>query len=269
MLQRQSPLALSHGGGFCNRRASENTLSSCLCEPADGDNSRQSDKNKSPKVPFLETSAIFALMTRVLFVLLILTPQAFAAQAWDCEKPYWIAEPEIEEGMFQAAIGGSCTVRLDAETSTRRMLKVFHDELEKSGKYTIHTGPTAAEHDGMKGVRYDLTDPVSDPEGKVKIRQNVFLGSDDRSRILYETESTQVIAEGAAGYLKKVTFSAKMNKVSSGLTVHFANSVWVERPWMVFNFIFKPMGRKITEEKFELARQKLLEHFLETPKAIP
>jgi hypothetical protein len=187
------------------------------------------------------------------------------APAWECEKPYWIASPEIDDGIFQAAIGGSCSIRLSTTPSMNEVMRILRAELEKSGKFEIHSAPVSARHNDLNGFRYDLTDPVSDAKEKIKVRQNVFLGTDGVSRFLYDTESTDIKAEGHASFLQKVTFSAQMKMVTNGISVTFSNSVWVKRPWLVFNFIFRPMGEKITEEKFELARTRLLEHFLTKP----
>lgn len=197
--------------------------------------------------------------------LLVATTVARAADSrWQCEEPRWIDEPFLEGGIFYASVIGDCTVQLRKGDATfAELLAVFRNEVEKSGKYVLHSGPSAAEKNGMAGFRYDLTDPLRDEGSPLKIRQNMFMGTDGKSRFLYETSSTGIEGSGKAAYLRHVEFRSALERPSEGAAfrIRFQNAVEVQRPWFAFNFVFLPIGKSITLEKFTLARDKLLQHF--------
>ncbi|NDG27643.1 MAG: hypothetical protein EB120_10785, partial [Proteobacteria bacterium] len=81
----------------------------------------------------------------------------------------------------------------------------------------------------------------------------------------YRTESTAIQASGTASYLRYVSFETRVISNKNNHQVKLKNKVVVERPWFALSFLFKPLSAKITEDKFEIARNRLLEHLLSDP----
>jgi hypothetical protein len=187
---------------------------------------------------------------------------AVSGLSWSCGESKWDGRPKIVEGVFRARVVGDCSVEDAPRDAFPKLLEKFVELVKTSPRFTIHGGPWPEARDKVRGFRMDLTDNVAEEGTPLKIRQSMFIGTDGATRFVYETRSTAVEAEGRAAYLKKVSFFAELVRDESPLVVvSMANEVAVERPWYAFNFIFLPIGKDVTMEKFASVRDRLLDHF--------
>ena len=198
----------------------------------------------------------------VVFAISASAPGAIAGLTWSCGESKWDGRPRIVDGIFRARVIGDCSVE-DAPTDAfPKLLEKFVELVKTSPRFTIHGGPWPEARDKVRGFRMDLTDNVAEEGTPLKIRQTMFIGTDNATKFVYETCSTEVEAEGRAAYLKKVSFFAELVRDESPLVVvSMANEVAVERPWYAFSFIFLPIGKDVTMEKFASVRDRLLDHF--------
>lgn len=200
----------------------------------------------------------------VVCALFLVSPSALASAplSWSCGESKWDGRPQIVDGIFKARVVGDCSVDDAPPNAFPRLLQKFVELVKTSPRFTVHGGPWPETRGDVKGFRMDLTDNVAEEGTPMKIRQTMFIGTDKTKRFVYETRSTDVQAEGRAAYLKNVSFFAELVRDESPLVVvSLANEVAVERPWYAFNFIFLPIGKDVTLEKFATVRDRLLEHF--------
>ncbi len=185
----------------------------------------------------------------------------FAAPAkvgWRCADPVWLREPSFESGVLIGRVASTCKVTgLDKE-SLARLHAFIKKDVETSGRFQFHQAARPDSREGIAGLLYDATDKVQEAGESLSIRQDMFLGLSPGKRLLYETFSTDVKADGHAGYLQKVVFRTELTPQQ----ITFENQVQVERPWYAFPpVLFRAVGTKITKEKFLKARDTLLQYF--------
>lgn len=203
-------------------------------------------------------------MQFLVFILFIFSSLGLSSSEtnWTCEKANWKEDPKVEEGLFSAVIQTRCTVSDKREDGISWLFQKLQKEYLRKEKYDIHEGPTVFEQKGFSGIRYDLTDKLSDDESELAIRQKVTLLTDLRSELGYKTTSTEIKASGLAAYLQYVAFETEVKAMKDFYQIKIENEVRVERPWYALGFLFKPMSASITEEKFLTARDRLIEYLL-------
>lgn len=187
---------------------------------------------------------------------------ASSKDLWSCEEASWKEEPQLENGIFTAAIKTTCTIREKKPNGIAWLSARLQKEFQRSDKYEIHRGPTEIQKNFLKGVSYDLTDKLSEDGSDIKIRQDVELLSDQLTKLEYHTVSTAIDASGTASYLRQVSFDTQVEARKDDYHLNIQNRVVVERPWFALGFLFKPMSANITEEKFEIARNRLIQYLL-------
>jgi hypothetical protein len=178
--------------------------------------------------------------------------------SWSCTEPEWIAVPQFEEGILVGRLGSTCHLSGVPKGGIGRLFAFIQSDVQGSSRYTLHRPAVSMMREGIQGFQYDLTDTIEEEEGSISIRQDMFLGLQRDTRLLYQTESTEVKANGKAGALKKVVFRTELTPSS----VHFENKVHLERPWYAFPpILFRTVGKGIIQDKFVIARDKLLHYF--------
>lgn len=181
-----------------------------------------------------------------------------ASFSWSCTEPEWIAAPQFQDDILVGRLGSSCQLLGVPKGGIGRLFAFIQSDVQGSSRYTLHSPAVAAVREGIRGLRYDLTDTIEEEGSSISIRQDMFLGLQKDSRLLYQTESTEVKADGKAGALQKVIFRTELTPSS----VHFENEVHIERPWYAFPpILFRAVGKKIVQDKFVKARNKLLHYF--------
>jgi len=189
---------------------------------------------------------------------------SFSAQAslWKCDESFWKESPQLEDGIFSATIQTDCRVEAKRKDGIAWLYQKLQKEYQKKEKYEIHQGPIPLRKGNLEGLKYDLTDKLNEEDSDLAIRQNVELFTDLVSELFYHTQSTDIQASGTAAYLKEVFFGTEVRALPDAYEVRLQNQVRIERPWFALGFLFKPMSASITESKFEIARNKLMEHLL-------
>lgn len=204
------------------------------------------------------------MINRLVLFLIVFTGTSFAfpQSQWSCEKSSWKEEPQLEDGIFTAAIQTTCIIHEKRPNGIAWLFDRLQKEFQRSDKYEIHQGPNEIKRDFLKGSAYDLTDKLSEDGSDIKIRQNVELLSNQDTKLEYHTVSTAINASGTASYLKHVSFDTLVEARKDDYRLNIQNRVVVERPWFALSFLFKPMSANITEDKFELARNRLIQYLL-------
>ncbi len=196
-----------------------------------------------------------------LFFLLALPANA-TPLSWSCGESKWEGRPSIVDGIFHARVTGDCSVDDPPPNAFPKLLTQLVEMVKTSPRFTVHGGPWPESRGDIRGFRLDITDKVAEEGSSMAIRQTMFLGTDGNKKFIYETRSTDVQAEGRAAYLKNVSFFAELVRDESPLVlISLTNEVAVKRPWYAFNFIFLPIGKDVTLEKFASVRDRLLDHF--------
>jgi len=196
-----------------------------------------------------------------LFVVLAL-PATAAPLTWSCGESKWDGRPKIVDGIFRARVTGDCSVDDAPPNAFPKLLETLVNLVKTSPRFTVHGGPWPEAREDIRGFRLDITDNVAEEGSPMAIRQSMFIGTDGKKKFVYETRSTDVQAEGRASYLKSVSFFAEMVRDESPVVlISLTNEVAVQRPWYAFNFIFLPIGKDVTLDKFASVRDRLLNHF--------
>lgn len=179
------------------------------------------------------------------------------APQWSCEPEAFTAPSVVEDGMFRASLQAPCVIKTD---STRGLSYLF-DELKRRAVKVdvVHSGPVEIEYQGLPGVQYDVSFETLDEKGKpsgMKIRQDVFIASDGKSVLIYETLSKSIQASGFAGWLKKldVRFRFETTSTAGEYNVVLGNTIHVKKPGLIPSKGFKGPAEKIAREQFGKAR---------------
>lgn len=198
------------------------------------------------------------------FIFLVISSLGFSFSEtnWNCEKAQWKEDPKVEEGLFSAVIQTRCKVTDKRDDGISWLFQKLQKEYLRKDKYEIHDGPTAFEDQGFSGIRYDLTDKLSDDGSELAIRQKVTLLTDLKKELGYKTKSTEIKASGLAAYLQFVAFETEVKAMKDFYQIKIENEVRVEKPWYALGFLFQPMSASITEDKFLTARDRLIEYLL-------
>lgn len=114
----------------------------------------------------------------------------------------------------------------------------------------------------MNGISLEVTNTVQDSGSPVKIREEVQIISDEKTRFIYRTRSKRVEARGMASYLRKVGFSTELhwNAEEHRFEIALHNNVQVERPWYALAPLFVLIAKGISKDKFEQASTELLDY---------
>lgn len=191
---------------------------------------------------------------------------AFAANpSWNCGPAFWVSEPQLDNGMFEATIASRCTVRDAGESSLSKLAKFIKEDLLNSGRLEVHEGPTPVWLNGMRGFEFDATDPMKDDGSPARVRQKIDCAMNEQGdRLVYSTRSKDIQGEGKAKYLRKIDLLADVQFVpeEKSAKIYFEHTVNVERPWYALAFLFKPFATSTTEEKFQLAQDRLLSYLV-------
>ena len=198
------------------------------------------------------------------FFLLVFYSFAFSATkpSWNCEEASWKEEPNLEDGIYSATIQTHCFVNEQRKDGIPWLFQKLQNEYQRKEKYEIHEGPLPVKKGNLQGLRYDLTDKLNEEGSDLSIRQNVELLTNLVNELFYSTQSTDIHASGTAQYLKQVSFGTEVKASDGTYEVYLENKVRIERPWFALSLFFKPMSSSITQSKFEIARDKLMEHLL-------
>lgn len=184
---------------------------------------------------------------------------------WECEPISWEQTPDLTDGLFTATIQTRCSVFDNRPEGIAWLYEKLQEEYKKSEKYRIHEGPSPIQKGIHQGLLYDLTDKVSEDGNDLAIRQKVELWTDGKKELTYHTTSREIQATGTAAYLKHVWFRTQVAREQDHYQVLLQNHVEIEKPWFALSFLFKPMSASITEDKFEIARDRLIQHLLSQP----
>ncbi len=176
---------------------------------------------------------------------------------WTCTAPDWVINPYFKDGILIGRVGSNCSLSGAPKDGPSRLFHFLRSDVEKSGRYTVHSPAKKSEREHYTGVVWDVTDSFSEEEDSLSIRQNMFLGLAPSKALLYETQSTEVKASGRASALQKVIFRTVFHPSQ----IRFENEVHLDRPWYAFPpFLFRKVSKSVIEEKFLKARDLLIQH---------
>jgi len=182
--------------------------------------------------------------------------------SWSCQEPQWTKEPQMLDGVFKARIRTECKVFSQKPEAIAWLFQRLQNEFQRKEKYEIHEGPLRTQDGSLTQLQYDLTDRLSEEDSDLAIRQNVYLKTDEKNILDYLTRSKEIQASGTASYLKQVSFLTEVMADKGFYLVRLENEVEIERHWFALSFLFKPMSASITKDKFEKARDKLMDYLL-------
>jgi hypothetical protein len=194
-------------------------------------------------------------------ILLWITSNAFGASpTWNCSETDWLEPPKILDGVFRSKLSGLCLVSGGSPDRIKNLSRLIKVDIETSGKLQIHEGPIPTVYQGLSAAKYDVTDDLKSEGSPASIRQNLIFASDEKTKMIYHTNSTEVQGKGMASYLKSVELIAEVVPTLEPGVYQFkmTNQIEVERPWFAMPFIFEPIARNKALEKFKKAQEKLL-----------
>ncbi|MEZ4750274.1 MAG: hypothetical protein R3B54_06510 [Bdellovibrionota bacterium] len=179
---------------------------------------------------------------------------------WECDDAQWIGSPGMHDGIFHSARGTVCRIQGNGPKSFAALKEAILSTINE--KSEVHTSPIQIRVDGMNGISLEVTNTVEDSGSPVKIREEVQIISDEKTRFIYRTQSKRVEAHGMASYLRKVGFSTELRwRPDAGkFDIVLNNNVQVERPWYALAPLFVLIAKGISEDKFERASTELLDY---------
>ena len=196
-----------------------------------------------------------------LVTLLWIPSQGLAASpTWTCGESTWNEEPRLDEGVFRSQLSGLCLVKEGRPGRLKNLSQFIKADIESSGVLQIHEGPISISYQGLSAVKYDVTDDLRSEGSPASIRQSLIFATDEKTKMIYHTNSTKVQGKGMASYLRQVELLAEVEPtLEPGVYLFkFMNRIEVERPWFAMPFIFEPIAKKTAIEKFTKAQEKIL-----------
>jgi hypothetical protein len=190
------------------------------------------------------------------------------APDWKCGDWRWESEPTETDHIFEARIEMECDIDATSGSSLARVRNEMLETLKRTRK--IHAGPEAVTESGLSGVRYEVTIALKDADEGVRVREEAIIASDDRSRLIYQTRSKEISANGMAAYLRRLAFRAEVQRrvAAAGETVGYRVKLWnlvaIERPWYALGVMFRSVAKGKVRDKFEKVRAELLPRIAES-----
>jgi len=220
---------------------------------------------------WLATSAAADSSAPVVFEAHSLQPGVRVAEPgtnWKCGEWRWESEPAETDRIFEARIEMECDIDAPLGSSLARVREEMLATLHRTRK--VHAGPDVVTESGLSGVRYDVTIALKDADEGVRVREEAIIASDDRSRLIYQTRSKEISANGMAAYLRRLAFRAEVRRrdaaagETAGYRVKLWNLVAIERPWYALGVMFRSIAKGKVRDKFEKVRAELLPRIAES-----
>ena len=200
-------------------------------------------------------------------VSLLLISASARAESFNCGDNEWVDEPRMEDGRFKGEVAVECVLTATEGHGVTGLEAYFIGNVEHSTE--VHSGPDASEWDGLPSRQYDVTSvaPTGDGNGQISIRSQVNVASDQATRVVYASESTDVEADGNAGFLKQlnITLDVRVDAsqtLASGVarqfTVRMVNYLEVKKPWYAPSGIFFKKAKESALDQFESRRREVM-----------
>ena len=175
----------------------------------------------------------------------------------NCEEPTWRSPAESHDGIFHGDLEMKCIATLGLMPPSFMDLKTaIEAQIQKES--VIHSGPSPVQIYQLTGQAWDVSHFIREESSPITIREQAELATDQKSLLIYQTHSKEVIAQGMAGYLKAVDFSVHIQKIQDGkVSLIFRNQVTVKRPWFALDLLFAPIARKTCFQKMNQIKEKL------------
>lgn len=188
-------------------------------------------------------------------LLLLASAQASApSPAYQCDEPRWESQPRMSEGHFSGTLSMRCRLELQEPSGIRRLSRSYEKEMTE--ERTQNRAPRTESQDGLEGHRYDTTHRFRQDGDDITLREDVFVGSNDKE-FRMESRSREIQASGVASYLRDLDFSSSVVRRerrgdgSALYDVTVENRVRIQRPWYALSPIFFAIARSKTRSKFE------------------
>jgi len=187
-----------------------------------------------------------------------------AVKTYHCEEESWLNPPAVVNGVYIAELQMKCRVAAGKEPSVSGVKAAMEETLHQTR--IVHEGPRIEERHGLKSNRYLVTVALKDEGEGIRVREEVWIGSNESDRLLYETDSRQIQAQGMASFLRKVWFRADVLRQgpASDFEVTLSNRIEIARPWYAMEWVFTPIAKKSVLQKFHKVRNELLPKIAES-----
>jgi hypothetical protein len=177
---------------------------------------------------------------------------------YHCQPESWREPARMENGVYIAQLQMDCFVAVEAGSSVKGIRAEMEDTLRATR--VVHQGPLYESHSGLPASKYQVTVALKDEGEGIQVDEDVWIASDEKTQLIYETSSRSIRAQGMASYLRKVWFRAEVKASSSqsGYQVRLLNRIEVARPWYAMEWVFTPIAKKSVIQKFHKVRDELL-----------
>jgi hypothetical protein len=185
-------------------------------------------------------------------------------KTYHCDEESWVSQPRVVAGVYIAELQMKCRIAGGLQPSVSGVKAAMEETLQQTR--VVHEGPRTEERHGLKSNRYLVTVALKDEGEGIRVQEEVWIGSNESDRLLYETDSRQIQAQGMAAFLRKVWFRADVLRQAhvSDFEVTLSNRIEIARPWYAMEWVFVPIAKKSVLQKFHKVRNELLPKIAES-----
>lgn len=182
---------------------------------------------------------------------------------YHCGDVFWMEAPRMVEGDFHGKVALDCSFT-SLQGGGYGHLKEHLIERLLKGAHQVHSGPDEETYQGMNSTFIDATLRLQSEGTVVFSRQDNHLATDDQTKLLSDSFSTQITGEGNAEYLLKADAGFEIEQITQQPSWHQAR-IWtrtiVDKPWYVPGGIFRSEVQDRLEKEMTQKKEKILLEF--------
>jgi hypothetical protein len=182
----------------------------------------------------------------------LLSGSALAGPRWSCTQPQWLGNPGINpSGNLEATLTSSCRIALDTTGNIAQLNQNLNQTLTTVNQ--VHSGPIPGTFQGMPGVRYDMTNRSNSSGDQTVMRRDVYVASDQASKLVYGFRSTKIDATGNAAFLRNLNYRQEVTQnAESGRSfqLRVVQTAEIAKPWYAPARVFISRATKSLMENF-------------------
>ena len=206
----------------------------------------------------MKTFQIQPFLILFLFIMTGTAPAASSEPKFKCDAPFWNAPAESNDGIFSGDLSVNCSFT-DKSLLNYDILRLRKQVISKiEAESIVNVAPNPLSLLSNAPLSWDVSHRFEEDDTSIQIRESITLSIERENKLKYETHSKEISASGMAGYLKSVEFTMIIDKIGTGIKVHFQNKVKVKRPWYALDLIFAPIARKICFKKLNQVIDKFM-----------
>lgn len=190
---------------------------------------------------------------------LFLGQQPAAPVRWACRPLSYLENPAIRGSKFTTRLTADCDFDAIHGGGYPHLRAHLVDRVIREAE-TVHAGPTSVVYRKVPGQSMNVTTRVGNATDYSRVRQNVYVATNETSTLYFDSFSVSVTGEGRGAYLKKSDVMATVSNTPTAGTygVRMEAYVEAEKPWYIPAEIFLSQIRRAIENNTQRIEEELV-----------